>query len=242
MHTCYYFYVPPGERKGPHLKFKRRSHNLPSSAVNSSVGGWPSWVYILLIVPSFFLIHLLLSFQWHELGEHCLSLFYGLVFLDWCHLIKSSAHRGLWNFSATWTWLSLQSGEGSSPEDGAKRDPLSISPARKMTRVHCHPSKRSLAFHLFQKYFRCFLTHAGHLVYDFSACLSQLTQTGPGGVTIEDLLWGEGEHGYWVELNGLCNVYEALGLSSVVFELLRCSRQSYYSSPLLLRFNSRHYI
>ena len=61
-------------------------------------------------------------------------------------------------------------------------------------------------------------------------------------MTIEDLLWGEDDRGYWVELNGSCNVYEALGLSSVVFELLRFSRQSYYSSPLLLRFNSWHYI
>lgn len=246
MCTCYYFYLPPAERKGPHLKFKRCSYNLPSSAVDSSVGRGPSWVYILLIVPSsfffFFLTHLLLSFQWHELGDHRLSLFYGLVFLGCCHPIKSSAHRGLWNFSVTWTWLSVQSREGSSPEDGAKRDPFSISPARKTTRTHCHPSKQSLAFHLFQKYFRYFLTHAGHLVYDFSACLSQLTQTGPGGATIEDLLRGEGELGYWVELNGSCNVYEALRLSSVVFELLRCSRQSYYSSPLLLRFNSWHYI
>lgn len=153
MCTCYYFYLPPAERKGPHLKFKRRSYNLPSSAVDSSMGRGPSWVYILLIVPSFFfffLTHLLLSFQWHELGEHRLSLFYGLVFLGWCHPIKSSAHRGLWNFSVTWTWLSVQSREGSSPEDGAKRDSFSIIPARKTTRIHCHPSKQSLAFHLFQ--------------------------------------------------------------------------------------------
>lgn len=75
-------------------------------------------------------------------------------------------------------------------------------------------------------------------MYDFSACRAQLTETGPGGVTAEDMLWSENEHGYPVGWDGPSDVYEALGLSSAVRDLLGCGRCSYYGSSVLLRFNS----
>lgn len=71
--------------------------------------------------------------------------FYGLVFLGWCHTIKSNTHRGLWNFSLAGTVICPRMEEGRGRgEDGTQHGPLSISPEKGDT-SHSPSIKRAVS-------------------------------------------------------------------------------------------------